>query len=573
MPAKLGLRDALAASRNLIGWAVLFSAGVNLLYLAPSLFMMQIYDRVLTTGGMTTLLFLGAVLVFALTVLGLLETTRQRIGARMSLRINRLLAPAVIDLGLSRSGVGSEVSRAQAARDFDTLRLVLTSPAAFALLDAPWAIVFVTACFLIHPLIGAVTLAGAIVLGVIALRHEQTVRPLFARLADLAPRFYAAQQSDRASSEAVRALGMREAMLLRQLARRQDFVAAQTQTIWAQSAYGSVSKVWRLLLQSIVLAVGAYLAINQQISPGALIAGSILAARALAPLEQAIGGWRQIEQARAAYKNLVELIDNAPADPMRTALPSPRGELRFERVAVRVPDASRLALNNVSFQLAAGEAIGVIGPSGAGKTTLARVAVGALSPDAGVVRLDGANLADWDDDARGAHVGYLPQEVSLFAGTVAENIRRFAPASAEADALVIAAAQAAGAHDMILRLPRGYDTELLGRGRGLSFGQAQRIALARALYGEPALIVLDEPNAHLDGDGELALIQAINGLKARGASILTIAHRSGILGTADRILVLRDGVIEQLGPREDVMRTLSRHSGPTVTPLRSREAP
>lgn len=562
------MRGALAASRNLIVWAVVFSAGINLLYLAPSLFMMQIYDRVLATGGIMTLLLLGAVLVFALGVLGLLDVTRQRLGARAGLRLNRLLAPAVIDLGLSRTQTGNEVSRAQAARDFDTVRQTLTSPAAFAVLDAPWTILFVGACFLIHPIIGVTTLVGAAVLVAIALRHEHAIRPLIERTSELAPRFYAAQQGDRAASEAIRALGMRQPMMDQQLERRADFVAAQTQTLFAQSAYGSVSKIWRLLLQSVVLAVGAYLAIERQISPGALIAGSILAARALAPLEQAIAGWRQIEQCRVAFANLVELIDKAPPEHPHTALPAPHGELRFERVGVRVPDAQRLALNNVTFTLAPGEAIGVIGPSGAGKSTLARVAAGAMGPDAGIVRLDGANMADWDDDARGRHVGYLPQEVSLFAGTVAQNIRRFAQPSAQTDALVIAAAQLAGAHDMILRLPKGYDTELRGRGRGLSFGQAQRIALARALYGDPALIILDEPNAHLDGDGEIALAHAISQAKARGAAILTVAHRSGILATADRIMVLRDGAIEQLGPREEVLRTLSRHGGPVVTPIR-----
>ena len=570
MAARTGLRAALTASRNLIGWAVLFSAGINLLYLAPSLFMLQVYDRVLTTGGVVTLLLLFAVLAFALLILGLLDTTRQRLAARLGLRFNKLLAPTVIDLGLSRTGAGSDTTRAQAARDFDTLRQTFVSPAAFAALDGPWTILFVLACFMIHWVVGVVTLVGGAVLVLIALRHEHALRPIIAKTSELAPKFYAAQQTDRGASEAMNALGMRQPMIERQMAARNDFVATQTETLWTQSAYGSASKVWRLLLQSIVLGVGAWLAIDRQISPGALIAGSILAARALAPIEQAIGGWRQIEQARIAYKNLYALIDAAPAEPERTALPDPRGEVRFERVTVRVPDAQRLALREVNFQLQPGEILGVVGPSGAGKSTLARVASGALAPDVGVVRLDGASLADWDTDARGRFVGYLPQDVSLFRGTIAENIRRFAPASDLADTLTIAAAQQAGAHDMILRLPQAYETVLGQRGAGLSLGQAQRIALARALYDSPPFLVLDEPNAHLDAEGEQALMKAMTEVKARGASVILVAHRSGVIAIADKLLVMRDGAIERFGPREEVARALAQQASGAVTPIRAR---
>jgi PrtD family type I secretion system ABC transporter len=569
-----GLRGALNACRNLLGWAVLFSAGINLLYLAPSLFMMQVYDRVLNTGGMTTLALLGLVLLFALAVLGLLDATRQRLGARLSLRLNRLLAPAVIDLGLGggKAPESGDAARAQAARDFDTLRQTFTSQAAYALLDAPWTIVFVLACFMIHPVIGLVTLLGGGVLLAIAMRHEHAMRPVIQRSSEIAPRYYAGQEADRAAGEAVRALGMRKAMLDRQLARRHELISAQTQTIWIQSAYGSASRFWRLTLQSVVLAVGAYLAIERQISPGALIAASILAARALAPLEQVVGGWRQIEQARVAFKNLTDLIDKAPPEPQRTALPAPKGDLRFERVAVRVPEAQRLALAQISFELTRGEAVGIVGPSGAGKSTLARVAVGALAPDAGVVRLDGANLTDWDADTRGRYVGYLPQDVSLIAGTVGENIRRFMPPSPDADALTVAAAQAAGAHEMILRLPNAYDTMLGPRGRGLSLGQAQRVALARALYDDPVLLVLDEPNAHLDADGELALLQAIAQAKARGATVVCIAHRTGVIAAMDRIMVLREGAVEHFGPRDEILRVMAARQGATnLTPLRARE--
>lgn len=567
-----GLRGALRACRNLIAWTVLFSAGINLLYLAPSIFMMQIYDRVLNTGGIATLGLLGVVLIFALTVLALLDLTRQRLGARVGLRLNRLLSRQVIQLGFAGQR-GADVSRTQAARDFDTLRQVFASPAANAILDAPWTLVFVGVCFLIHPMIGLLTLGGGITLVLIALRNEHAMRPIIARTAQLAPRYYSAQEADRGAAEAVRALGMRGVLVDRQLERRQELLVEQTRAAMMQAAYGSASRFWRLLLQSAVLAMGAYLAVNGQISAGALIAGSILAARALAPLEQVVGGLRQVEQARVAYKNLVELIDDAPQEIERTMLPTPQAGLRFERVSVRLPEGDRLALNNISFEAPCGQVLGVIGPSGAGKSTLARIAAGAASPDAGVARLDGANLAHWDPDALGRHVGYLPQEVALLAGTVGENIRRFAPSSAEADALTIAAAQSAGAHDMILRLPKGYDTVLGPQGRGLSLGQAQRVALARALYDDPVLLVLDEPNAHLDAEGEVALIQAINRAKARGAAVITVAHRAGVIAAVDKVLVLRDGAIDAHGPRDEIMRQLNaaQANAANLTPIRARE--
>lgn len=568
-----GLRDALTACRELFGWAVLFSAGVNLLYLAPSIFMMQVYDRVLTTGGMGTLALMGAVLLFALGILGLLDWTRSRLGARLGLRLNRLLSRTVVGLGFSGNGRGGDVARLQATRDFDTLRQVFSSPAANAVLDAPWSLVFVFVCFLIHPLIGVLTVAGGGVLVAIALRHEHVMRPVVTRTAEVAPRYYAAQEADRVAAEAVRALGMREALIDRQLNRRHELIVEQTRATMTQSAYGSLSRFWRLLLQSAVLGAGAYLAVQNLISPGALIAGSILAARALAPLEQVVGGLRQLEQARVAYANLLKQIDEAPQAREHTALPAPRGALRIERISVRVPDASRMALSNVSFTAEPGEVLGVIGPSGAGKSTLARVIVGALTPDSGVVRIDGADITQWESDALGRYVGYLPQDVALLAGSVGENIRRFAPQSAESDALVIAAAQSAGAHEMILRLPQGYDTMLGAQGKGLSAGQAQRVALARALYNDPALIVLDEPNAHLDAEGESALVRAMNQAKARGAAIITIAHRAGVIAVVDRVLVLREGVVDTIGPRDEVTRNLlqAQNAQGNLTPMRARE--
>lgn len=565
---------ALAASRSIIVWAVVFSAGLNLLYLAPSLFMLQVYDRVLTTGGMSTLGLLGLVLAFALIVLALLDMTRNRLAARLGLRLNRLLAPAIIELESSPPVGPHDINRGQAARDFDALRQAMMSPAAMACLDAPWTFVFVGACFLIHPLIGILTLAGGVVLLLIAFRHEHALAPSVAEGIDLSTRYYAAQEADRSVSETTRALGMRPALAERQLERREAVIRSQARASFTQSAYGSLSRFWRMSLQSLVLAAGAYLAVQQLISPGALIAGSILASRALAPLDQIVGGWRQLVQARISYRRLVEMIDKAPPQPQRTVLPTPRGALSFERAGVRFPGSVRPAVHSLTFALEAGEMLAVVGHSGAGKSTLARLAVGIVAPDIGFVRLDGASLLDWDPDALGRHIGYLPQDVSLVVGTVGENIRRFDPASPDSDARTIAAARAAGAHDLILHLPKAYDTELGPRGRGLSLGQAQRIALARALYGDPALIVLDEPNAHLDVDGEAALVAALSAAKARGATILAIVHRPTIVAIADRVMMLREGGIEMIGPRDEIARRLMRDGGPATgaAPLRARES-
>lgn len=551
-----GLRSALAACRSLFGWIVLFSVGINLLYLSPTIFMMQVYDRVLNTGGVMTLALMAAILVFALGTLALLERTRMRVAARIGLRIDRLAAPLVARAALM-SGP-RDPGRAQAARDFDTLRQVLASPVATAALDTPWTLIFVGVAFIIHPAIGIATLLGGVGLVLIALRHEHVMHPNMIETAALTARYYSNQEGDRAASEAVRALGMRDVLVARQLERRRELLAKQTRATFIQSGYGSMSRFWRLVLQSAVLGVGAYLAIERQISPGSLIAGSILTSRALAPIEQLVAGWRQIEQARVAYGNLVKLIDEAPPERPHTALPAPNGDFRFESASVRIPDTNRVALQSVSFTLQPGEVLGVIGPSGAGKSTLARAAVGAIALERGAVRLDGANLTDWHPDALGAHIGYLPQDLSLLAGTVAENIRRFAPASPEADEKTIAAARAAGAHEMILRLPNAYDTPLGLGGRGLSLGQAQRIALARALYGDPKLIVLDEPNAHLDGQGETALVAAMRDAAARGAIVIVVAHRRTIIAVVEKLLLMNEGAVEAFGPRDEVARKFLR---------------
>jgi ATP-binding cassette subfamily C protein len=548
------LAGVVRASRDLIGWAALFSAGLNLLYLAPSLYMLQIYDRVLSTGGLVTLAYCTLILIFALGTLAVLDALRARLLVRMSARVERLMSRRVLEAISARPDHANSPQGRQALRSFDTLRQTLTGPATTAALDAPWAPVYVIVCFMLHPFIGLAVVLGGAILVAVAIRNDQVMRGHIQAAAELAPQMYAATEIEAQAGGVMRSLGMRGALIDRQIDRRALLNEKQAYAAFTTSFYSSLTRFMRLLLQSLVLGIGAWLAVDRQITPGAMIAGSILATRALAPLEQIVGAWRQLGEAKNAYRAVGALLTAIPADKDRTALPAPTGRLMLERVGAVA--GQRPVLQQVSFTLSPGEILCVIGPSGAGKSTLARLVAGAAQPDAGIVRLDGANIADWDPDLLGKHVGYLPQEIALLAGSIGDNIRRLQPKGG-GDALVIEAAKAAGVHDMILKLPGGYDAELSLGGVGLSAGQSQRVALARALYGSPALLVLDEPNSHLDQDGEVALVGALKAAKARGAAILMVAHRSSVVSIADRLLVLKDGRIEMLGPREQVTEQLN----------------
>lgn len=551
------LRQMLLACREHLGWAFAFSALVNLLYLAPSLFMLQIYDRVLTSGGLMTLTFLCIVLTASLGTLAWLDSVRGRVLARAGLRLDKRISTTLQRAALTPDPRNPRPRTREALRDLDTVRQTLVGAPAQSVFDAPWAIFFVLVCFGMHWAIGTFVFFGCLALAAAAWLNERAQQRSMKRITEQAPIVYAAQDSDAAGAEAARALGMREALVQRSESRRRSLLDAQAESAFIQSDYGAGTKFVRLMLQSAVLAIGAVLAVQQQISPGAMIAGSIISARAFAPLEQIVGSWRALVQGVASWRNVEAILAASPPERARMSLPTPAGRLAVERVSMTTPDGKRPALQGVSFEIAPGEIVGVVGPSGAGKTTLARVVAGALPAQGGVVRLDSANIADWESELLARHVGYLPQDVSLFDGTIAENISRFSGLSGEPSEKlseeIVAAARQAGAHDMILHLPDGYDTVLGPRGAGLSAGQAQRIALARALFRAPVLIVLDEPNAHLDADGETALVTALRQAKARGAASLVIAHRLGVLGVADKVLVLRDGRVAEFGPRADIM--------------------
>lgn len=536
-----------------------FSAAINLLYLAPSLYMLQVYDRVIPTGGVLTLVLLSMVLIVGLAILALLDALRSRLLARASLRVERIAADAVIEANLKARRLGEQPLAT--ARDLDNLRQGLTSPAAIGLLDAPWTPLFVFICFVIHFWIGVLALSGAVAIFGLAVINERVTRDALTNLSAKAARFYLAHDTDLSSAETIHALGAGPRLRKRRGRARAEYVGAQTDTAFKGAGFSAGTKAFRMFLQSAALGLGAYLAVERQISPGAIIAATILTARAFAPVEQVVGGWRQLGLAFTAYGALNRLFANNKGKAAHTPLPDPQGRIQLEQVAATAPDGRTVALQGVSFAVAPGEIIGIVGPSGAGKTTLARVLANAAPPKMGTVRIDGARYADWDDAALARHIGYLPQRIELFDGTVAENISTFAPPVDEHGEAVgpriVDAAMQAGAHEMILRLPNGYETELGPSGAGISPGQAQRIALARALFGNPRVIVLDEPNSHLDQEGEVALVAALERVRARTGVAFVVAHRAGVLAMVDKILVMKEGRVLEFGPRAAVMAKLS----------------
>lgn len=548
------MRAALALCRRHFVSAAAFSALVNLLYIVPTLYMLQVYDRVVPTQGLQTLLFLTMVLLFALATLSLLDRVRSRLLVRAGIQLDAALAPLILDATLGRPDL--PIAR-QALREFDTMRGTLTGAGILALFDAPWVPIYILVCFLVHPWIGVVAILGCVILPLIAWANERATRSRLDRAQMIASVSYANQDALLASSDSIRALGMRRAVVARQLRQREAMLVAQTEASFAAGSYLTATKFTRLALQSLALGLGALLAVDNLISGGAIFAASFLIARALAPIEQLIGTWKTIVQAQQSYRSLNGLLEGTVDQIPPTQLPAPQGGVVLEGVTVLNEARDGAILNAVSLRIDPGEVVAIVGPSGAGKSTLARAIAGALSPDRGTIRFDGADTRDWDPEALARHIGYLPQDSALFAGTVAENIARFAGELGEdraaIDAAVVAAAGKVGADSLIRRLPNGYDHQLKLGGRGVSAGQAQRIALARAVYGDPRILILDEPNAHLDSEGDAALVAALAVLKQEGRTILIVSHKLGILPVVDKMLVLRDGRTEIYGPRDEVL--------------------
>jgi PrtD family type I secretion system ABC transporter len=547
-PIAAALRDRRRAFTSI----VLFSGIVNLLMLAGPLYMLQIYDRVLNSRSIPTLVMLSVLLVGAYVFQGMLDLIRSRVVVRAAAVFDQHLAVAVhgaaIGLGIS-----------QPVRDLDQIRTFLIGTGPIAMVDLPWVPIFLAICFLIHPWLGLVATAGAVVLFTMTLLTERASRKPARAAAEEGGVRSVMVEAGRRGGETIAAMGMAGSLAQRWAQINDRYIAATTRLSDVASGYGSTSKVLRLMLQSMILGFGAYLVLNQELTAGAMIAASIMMGRALAPIETAIANWRTFISARQSMKRLSEVLTRAAPRSVPTTLPPPIRSLDVEQAIIAAPGAAKPIVTGAHFSLKSGEALGVIGPSGAGKTSLIRALVGIWPPVKGSVRLDGAEINQWDPELLGRHVGFVSQTVELFDGTVSENIARMAIAPDTES--VLRAARAAGAHDMILRLSSGYDTKVGEGGEALSGGQRQRIALARALYGDPFLVVLDEPNANLDSEGEQALHEGMLALKARGAIVVLIAHRPAALSVCDRVLVLANGVQQTIGQRDDVLRKLlERHA-------------
>jgi PrtD family type I secretion system ABC transporter len=542
------VRRAVMACRAHYVTAAVLSGLANLLCLTPTIFMLQVYDRVVPTAGLGSLALLSLIALAAYATLGTLEWLRTRLLLKAGMRIDRLLAGPVLAVMLG--GRRPEADRREALRQLDTFRQAMSGPVMTTLFDAPWMPIYVLVAFLLHPWLGTLTVAAGGLLFVLALINERVTHKPIAAAARAAGELQACQGHASAHAADIRALGMRQALSCKILDGRADLADLQLQATLAGGKVGGLMRIIRLILQSVGLAVGAWLAIDGKISGGAIFAVTLLLGRALHPIDQLTRSWKSVVRAREAYADLGRLLAEDRTTDARTALPAPQGRITLENLAV-APLGQRPVVSGASLTIEAGEVIGIAGLSGTGKSTLLATLGGALPPAAGHVRLDGASIEDWDADQLGRRIGYLPQSYVLFAGTVKENITRFAgvlgASEAVIDAAAIAAAQMAGAHEMILRLPQGYDTPIGDGGAGLSAGQAQRIALARALYGEPRVLLLDEPYAHLDSEGQAELLALIGRMKARGCTVLITAHQADMLSAADKVMLLGNGRVARFG--------------------------
>jgi len=530
-----------------------FSLFINLLMLTAPLYMLQLFDRVLTSRSTDTLVVLMLIAAVALLVMTILEIVRGAMLVRLGTWLEWRLAGDVLNADVFANLRDSAQRSDQGLRDLSTVRGVLSGPALFPILDAPWTPIFLGVMFLLHPTLGWISTAGAIILFGLAIFNERWTR---ANQSDMSGAFMSAQnKADDAvrNADAIGAMGMMPNFMSSWYPDYSKALDNQQAVGQGGIAIAAASKLVRLFLQIGLLSSGAWLVLNNELGPGAMIAGSILMSRALAPVEQAMGSWKTVLAARAAYARLRDLLGGLPQNPDAMPIPNPKGDITVENIGYRYPEGEKPALAKINFALADGETLGIMGPTASGKSTLSRLIAGNLKPTTGHVRLSGVDVSDWQSNDRGQYVGYLPQTVQLFEGTVHHNIARLTKGAPED---VVAAAEMAGVHDMILRLPNGYDTEIGPAGSRLSGGQRQRIALARAIYGNPKLVVLDEPNAALDGEGENALVDAIARLKAAGKTVVVIAQRWGILRDVDKLLVLNEGVIEHYGSRDEVFAQL-----------------
>ena len=563
-PTSAPLRAALTGLRGASVAVFVFSAAINLLSLTGSIFMLEVYDRVIPTRSLPTLMALGVITAAMFGFLIGFDIIRARILTRVALAFSAKLQRRVFEVM-----VGAPLSPAALPdpllpqRDLDQIRSFIASGGPAAFCDLPWLPFYLAICFFCHPVIGGLATLGSLALVATVVANERAMRRPMADVSRQTSARTALAESSVRGAEVLQSMGMGERFFARWGAIDAAFLGDQKQLLDTTATHGAISRVLRQALQSLMLGAGAMLVISGDATGGVMLASSIMTARALAPIDQTIAHWKNFTAARQSWRRLAALLHRHPERTAPMALPAPRQSLCVEGLALAPPGAQRVTLHDVRFSIQAGSAVGVIGPSASGKSSLTRALVGLWTPLRGAVRLDGADLERWPTSELGRHIGYVPQDIELFDGSVAENIARFDPHMT--GETVLAAARAAGVHEMILRLPDGYETEIGDAGHRLSAGQRQRIALARALYGDPFLVVLDEPNSNLDQEGDDALVSAIRGLRARGACVILVAHRPSVLACLDHILVLRDGRQVDFGPRDEILSRLMPMAAPAST--------
>lgn len=548
------LTQTLKDAKSYFVYAAVFSAAVNILMLVPIIYMLQVYDRVIASGSLPTLLMLSLLMVLLLLAVGGFEWVRSMILVAASNRIETNLRERVSSAAFKNTLLSGEAgSGTQAMIDLTGLRQFLTGNGLFAFFDAPWVIVYIGVMFLFHPYFGVAAIAAAIVMIFLAVLNEKATNNTLKKANTLMGRANSQFSGSLRNAEVVAAMGMADNVRTLQNIAFNEVITLQSEASRRAAALTSFTKVFRLIVQSSLLGLGAYLALQQEISAGMMIAGSLLLGRALAPIDLLVGTWKSFSIARVQYARIGELLDTIKAEEETMSLPAPNGHLTAEKIIVVPPGAKAPSVRDISLDLRPGTALGIVGPSAAGKSSLVRALLGIWSPVSGKVRLDGADISTWNRSELGPYIGYLPQDIELFAGSVSQNICRFGEIDGDK---IVEAAKVAGIHEMILRLPEGYDTVIGSVGGVLSGGQRQRIGLARAIYGEPKLLVLDEPNSNLDHQGEIELAEAINRIKKMGCTVVVVTHRTMVLQCVDNILVMKDGAAATYGPKEKVLGNL-----------------
>lgn len=543
--------------RPLLGFIAAFSFFINLLFLVPAFFTLQVFDRVISSNSQETLLVLLAGTGVALLILLLLDYVRTRLQNVVGNMLEERLSPPVVNAIVVRAARSPTGARTEGIRDVAALRSVFSANGLIAVFDAPWVVVYVFVIWMFHPALGVGAAFSALLMLSLAWLNDRTSRGALENLQKEGRRASQYVESSLRNAEVLQALGMTQRLLTRWRTLQEHIASLQTSASRSTVAFNATTKTVRQAIQILMLALGAYLVLTQQASAGIMIATSILLGRAVQPVEQLVGSWRLLIEARAAYGRLLELSKDFERGDPRVSMPRPEGRVAVEGISYRPAGSENLVLANVSFSLAPGEALAIVGPSAAGKSTLARLLTGVWAPSTGRVRLDGADVAYWAREEIGPYIGYVPQDVELFDGTVADNIARLDKVDSQA---VVSAASRANAHEMILTLPQGYDTPVGEHGARLSPGQRQRVALARALYVNPQLVVLDEPNSNLDGAGEVALAQAMSALRDAGVTSIVVTHRPSLIAHVDKILVLAAGRIQQFGPAAEVMKDMQRQA-------------